>query len=140
MKRGYPPPLLIPQLTGSCGKRRSVVGDGRNPDESHDARLRGFTDQPVAEIIPSAASQFPKKIVDCGIQQYSEETPEGCWSATSRIPLIYRRETSLRAADCAQNCAHPLFFCLTAKQTRDDREWRMLAAWVRGERKGRDCS
>lgn len=41
---------------------------------------------------------------------------------------------------CAQNCAHPLIFCFTAKQTRDDREWRMLAAWVRGERKGRDCS
>jgi hypothetical protein len=25
-------------------------------------------------------------------------------------------------------------------QTRDDPEWRMLASWVRGERKGRDCS
>ena len=25
-------------------------------------------------------------------------------------------------------------------QTRDDPEWRMLAAWVRGERQGRDCS
>jgi hypothetical protein len=88
----------------------------------------------------SPRSHFLRNLPICLSSNSPKKHRRVAGSATSRIPAILRRGTWLRAMGCAQNCAHPLIFCFTAKQTRDDREWRMLAAWVRGERKGRDCS